>query len=127
MCSPGKVFSDGVDVSGTHTNRSSSSRAANHPMGPKPENLRRATQPPITSKNEPACTTLIVIWLEMQSAKAWHKMLRTSVFMSFLQKSVETNRTEPNELVVDRALRAQYAHTTLHERTPVLDSGEVRK
>ena len=47
--------------------------------------------------------------------------------MSFLQKSAETNRTEPNELVVDRALRAQYAHTTLHERTPVLDRGEVRK
>ena len=95
MCSPGKVFGDGVDVSGTHTNRSSSSRATNHPVEPKPENLRRATQPPITRKNEPTSTTLIVIWLEMQSAKAWHKMFRTSVFMSFLQKSVETPSTQP--------------------------------
>ena len=40
--------------------------------------------------------------------------------MSFLQKSVETSRTEPNELVVDRALRAQYAHTTLDKRKPVV-------
>ena len=46
MCSPGKVFGDCVDVSGTHTNRSSASRATNHPVVPKPENLRTSDLAP---------------------------------------------------------------------------------
>ena len=42
MCSPGKVFGGAVDADGTHTSRSSASRATNHPIVPEPENLRRS-------------------------------------------------------------------------------------
>jgi len=55
MCSPGKVFGEGVDAGGTHTSRSSSSRATNHPMGPKPENLRRSDLAPDYEQKR-ACT-----------------------------------------------------------------------